>query len=83
MYAIRSYYEFQIFSLGEGKELLAGFMLFQQGAGGDVVDTGGDRNLHLKSSPLGFVFFARCALGSGAGADELEPGIFDRVDELV
>ena len=57
--------------------------LATQGAGGDVVDAGGDADLHLQRGALGLVLLAGARLGRRVRADELEAGLLDGGHELL
>ncbi len=58
-------------------------MLGDQGPRGDVIDTRGNRDIHAQCGTLRLVLLAGTALGCRTGADELEAGILDGLDELV
>ncbi len=73
----------QSFCLDNRQQRLAAWMLGDQGAGGDVVDTRRDRDVDAQRGALGFVLLAGAALGGRAGADELEVSVLDSLDKLV
>ena len=51
-------------------------VLFQQGQGDAIVDTGGNEHAGLQGRALGLVLQARIVHCAGTGADEIEPRLF-------
>ena len=73
----------EVLGLDQRQQLVPGRVLFEQRTGGHVVDAGGDADVDVQGGPLGLVFLPGTGLGRRAGADELEPGLFDGGNEFL